>query len=180
MKQLLSEKVFQLTSELQIPRKTVKRLLSAFIFYKKLEVLSGKEISIKGLVDIAPEPILDDSKSTLGYTAKILARDYDLPYNSVFTILNRFIDIQMEQLKMGNAVDFRGLVKIKPIVENDVIKAVHSSVSVSLTTDVGWEECISSCRVYTSKLLKQNLIGTKVQKTDIEIIDDLEEEAVVL
>lgn len=175
MKQLLSEKVFQLTNELKIPRKTVKELLSAFIFYKKLEVLSGKEISIKGLVNIVPEPLIDSGISTLGYTAKVLAREYNIPYNSVFTILNRFIDIQMEQLRMGNPVDFRGIVKIKPIIENDIIKAIHSSVSVSLTTDVGWEENISSCRVYTSKLLKQNLIGTRVEKTDIELIDDLEE-----
>lgn len=176
MKQLLSEKVYQLTTELQIPKKTVKELLSAYIFYKKLEVLSGKEISIKGLVNIVPEPLTDSGITTLGYTAKLLARDYNIPYNSVFTILNRFIDIQTEQLKMGNPVDFKGIVKIKPIVEGNIIKAVHSSVSISLTTDVGWEEELESCRVHTSKLLKQNLIGTEVVKSDIEIVDDLTEE----
>lgn len=174
MKQLLSEKVFKLTEELNLPRSTVKEILSAFIFYKKAEVLSGKEIDIKGLVSVIPTPLRHEGRTTIGYTAKILARDYNIPYNSVFTILNRFIDIQMEQLKLGKQADFRGIVKIKPIVESNKIVAIHSSVSVSLVTDVGWEDGIQSCRVYTSKLLKQNIIGTSIDNTNnIEMVNDI-------
>lgn len=178
MKQLLSEKICILLSETNLPRKTVKDIISRYLAYRKLEILEGKEVLFKGIVSIVPTPSIDGA-STIGMVAKTIAIDLGVAYNTVFSVINRFMDIQFEQLSMGRPVDFKGIVRIKPIVEDGVITTIHSVASSSLKEDISYTEGVESVRVYTSKSLRQNIIGNKVSGEIVEYEDDITEGVLV-
>lgn len=177
MKQLLSEKICILLNETNLPKKHVKEIINRFLAYRKYEILEGKEVLFKGIVNIVPTPSVDGA-STIGVIAKSIACDLGIAYNTVFSVINRFMDIQYEQLSKGRPIDFKGIVRIKPIVKDGVISTVHSVASSSLREDALYEKDINSVRVYTSKSLRQNIIGNKVSTTYVEYVDDLSEEVV--
>lgn len=177
MKQLLSEKIFILLNETNLPKKSVKDIIKRYLSYRKMEILEGREVLFKGIVSVVPTPSVDGA-STIGSVAKLISLDLGIAYNTVFSVINRFMDIQYEQLSMGRPVDFKGIVRIKPIIKDGVISSIHSVTSSSLREDANYIGCVQSVRVYTAKSLKQNIIGNRVIYSDMEVVDDLIEEVV--
>lgn len=173
-KQLMSEKVVDLSSQLGISKKDIRLIICSFIVYKQREILIGRDIKIADLVEIIPEPLYDNVITTIAFVAKEISEVHGFTYMTVKTVIDTYIKIQREQLSKGRPVDFRGLVKIHPKVEDKRIKAIHSSISTVITSKVIEEGRLESVRVHTAKALKQDLYGLVINmNTEDELEDDI-------
>lgn len=174
-KQLLSEKIESISNSLAVSKKDIKLIVNSFLVYKQLEVLYGREVKISDIVEIIPDPIRDNTITTLAYVAKEISIIHSIPYNTVKTIIDYYIEIQIEQLKAGKPIDFRGLVKIHPNLENSKIKSVHSSISTVITNSIIEEKKLRGARVHTSKSLKMMLYNRVISEESIQFEDDIEQ-----
>lgn len=171
-KQLMSEKIIHLSNQLGISKKDIKLTLCSFIIYKQRELLNGREIRIADLVEIVPEPLYDSTITTLAFVAKEISSVHGFSYIAVKETLDTYIRIQRGQIRQGRAIDFRGLVKIHPKIENGLIKAVHSCVSAVITNEVITENRLQRVRVHTAKSMKQEVYGLPVSRLSEEELDD--------
>lgn len=172
-KQLLKEKIENIAKSLNITKKDVQNIIDEYLWYRQRELLEGKIVQIVGIVDIVPEPLSTTTTSTLAFVSRELAKKLVLPYNTVLFVLKYYLDVQYEQITMGNTVIFRGLVKINPIVVDDRISSIHSSISSRMTELARTNHKTESIRVHTSKALKSSLYGVKVKASKPSSLEEL-------
>lgn len=174
-KQMLSEKILRLHNTLGSDKTCIYSILYSFISYKQYELVNGKEIRIGDLVNIVPEPLYDSGISTLAYVAREIAKTGRYPYNTVYTVLSSYIELQTEQVKSGRPVDFRGIVKIHPKIRDGKIIAIHSSIS-SVLTNMVRESRIQSVRVHTTKNIKREVVGRELAEVYGETTEEYEDD----
>lgn len=157
-KQSIAARVYNIAEQQGIYQTTVHTIISSYIDYCKVLLLSGHKVDFFGIATIVPDVIVDDYNTTLSYDCSRLAEQLHLPYNTVFIIIREYLYSIMEDIFLGRNAEIRGIVTMKPIKEDGVICKVHASMSVSLKNLIDSSDCvISSARVHTYKLLRSNL-----------------------
>lgn len=177
-KQPMSEKILLLSKDLSLHKRDIQYIIWNYLELKQNEIFSGMRIKIGNIVEIEPYPIKNYSISSLAYTANILSDKISYSYTVIYTVLSCYLKMQEEIILQGRHIDFRGIVKIHPTIENNKIKNIHSSISVSLSSKIYNSQKIDSARVHTSKYIKQIAYGKTVNIQNYEIEDDIDFEII--
>ena len=154
-KTYLFRRVYALTDKYNIQYTTIHSIINMYIEYCKEELFRGRVVNITGLVSIVPDVITDYRRTTLAYEARVLARKLSLPPNTVYAVLQGYIDSLIEEVLSGKTVELRSLVSLHPVIEDGVVARVHSAISVPLKEKLETKDTVvTSFRAHTLKSLK--------------------------
>ena len=150
--------VWNIANQYNIPQTTVHEIISSYLGYCKDLLIKGERVDFFGLVSVVPNIITSEYSTTLAFECEKIANMLALPQNTVYVIINAYIEDAIQSVKDGIVVEIRGIVVVKPISENGKICKVHSAISQSLKKLLSDNNSIvSSLRVHTYKSLRETL-----------------------
>lgn len=154
----INERVYSLAHQYNIEQTRTHDIISAYIEYTKVMLINGYKVDIFGLVTIVPDNISAEYTTTLAYECKHIADDLAISFNTVFVIIQEYINSMIDDLLNNRPIEIRGLLNAKPIVEEDKVVKVHTNISSQFKYRLREQsECVTSVRVHTHKLLKYTI-----------------------
>lgn len=157
-KRSFGTRVWIIADKYNIEQTQVHKIISSYISICREVLLSGYEVTFFNLVTMIPNPTYSEYKITLAYQCKLLASSIGIGYHTVYSIIKEYLSFLREDLLDGNSVDIRGIVSLHPLLRDDKVVKVHSSISTSIKRDlVSQNRDVSSVRAHTHKLLKHSI-----------------------
>lgn len=153
----LGVRVYAIAKQYSIECTMVHRIITEYIEYCKLELLSGKVVDFVGLVSVVPDVVTSDYRSTMAYECSFVADRLSLPQHTVYIVIRAYLDDLLDDIFMCKTASIRGIVNIHPIQKDGKLTNIHSAISSSFKNNILKDSAITSVRVHTSKLLKQRL-----------------------
>lgn len=168
-KMALSDRVYLLANKYDIEQNKVHTIITAYIDYCKNMLYKGYRVDMMGLVSLIPDREKTGLTTTLAYECRDIAQQLKLPNNTVYVIIQEYLDSLKEDVLKGKPIEIRGLLSVFPINDGEKVTKVHSVISSQMkehlkekTTDV------SAIRIHTHKLLKYSVgqIQYSIQSED--------------
>lgn len=151
-----SSQVWDLSSKLQLPQTTVKLVVNSYMAYCKELLIAGGRLDFYGFVSVVPYGGKPVYSTTFAYNCLEVADRIQVPYYTVYKIMESYVNNCIECLHNGIVVEIRGLVVCKPMLEDGVLCKVRSRASQCIKD---WLPDGISVRVYTSKILKKRMVN---------------------
>lgn len=156
-KTMLGIRVYNIAITFGVQKTLVHSIINSYIDYCKVQLKNGKRITLLGLCTLIPDYETDSYNSTLAYDCKIVSNILGLPSNTVYSIVNEYLEDIKNEVLSGKTASIRGMVTFRPLVDDGKVCKVHSSISLSFKNLLQDRSKVKSVRVATSKLLKHSI-----------------------
>lgn len=158
-KRSLGTRIWIIADKYNIEQVQVSNIIKAYVSFCREKLLEGYVVSFSDLVVLVPDNLISKYRMTLAYQCKQVSKICGKSYHTVFSIINEYLSFLREDVvERGNSVDIRGIVSIHPILRDDVIVKVHSSISCSIKRDLSERNgYVTHVRAHTHKLLKHSI-----------------------
>lgn len=155
----LSCRVYRIAERYNVEQTKTHLIINSYIDYCKETLLNGHVIDFLGLVSVIPDKCSDRVRVTTAYECKTISDSIGLPWYTVFSIVDEYLDSLKEDLLNGIDIEIRGLLNMHPIRNEDgEITGIHSAISSQIRDRIrAGGTYVDSVRVHTHKLLKYNL-----------------------
>lgn len=156
-KTMLGIRVYNIAMTYGVQKVLVNSIINSYIEYCKVQLKKGRRINLLGLCTLIPDYETDSYNSTLAYDCKVISNILGLPSNTVYIIVNEYLEDIRSEVLAGKTATIRGMVTFRPLVDEGKVCKVHSSISLSFKSLLSEGTKVSSVRVSTSKLLKHTI-----------------------
>jgi hypothetical protein len=147
-----------LADKFNITQVGVHSIIKSYLSYCKELLVHGEQVDFLGLVSIVPNVKANNYNTTLAYNCEKVADRLGMPYHTVYSVMNAYIQEAIECVQRGTTVELRGVAVVSPIFENGKVTKVHSSISQSLKNILVENDTnVTSLRVHTYKSLRDKL-----------------------
>ena len=117
---------------MNIPIDRVKKIINGYIDYCKDLLRAGYEVNFLGLCKITPNNLRSAYNTTLAYDCLQVSRRVAIPYNTVFTVIDSYLESLRADLASYDDVNLRGLCTLRIISTSEGCYTVHSKASTKL------------------------------------------------
>lgn len=161
-KRSLGSRVYMIAEELEIEQKLVSRVVNRYFSLCRDDVFNGKTVRVLGFVEVVPNIILSNYIDTSAMYCKRVSEIEGITYFTVKSVMRKYFDGCKEDLFNGKTVDFRSLATLHPIVNENGVVNIHSSLSVTINSELqNGMSVVTSARAHLCKVLKSELQRTR-------------------
>lgn len=158
MKKPFYVRVESLAKELGTSNDSVLKIVQEYISVCREEILDGYEVRIAELLRVVPKHLSNSSVSTVAYHCVQVSKRLSLPYYTVLSVIQRYLDGVRTDIVDGISVDFRAIATIHVIEHFDGYFILNSALSPALRRDYNNKYgCESGVRVFTGRLIRDEL-----------------------
>ena len=156
-KEFYGVRVYNVAEEFGITLTCVREVLDNFVYECRKTLKEGIVLRLGKLATIRPSLVYSEYIPTLGYLSKCVSEKTGLPYYTVYSVINAYLDTVEEEILCGRSADIRKLVSFHTIfLGNDSFK-VNCALSSSVRNDLRECDVPMTARVSLGKLLKSKL-----------------------
>lgn len=164
-KELYGVRVYNVAQSFGITMTSVREIIDSFVSECRLTLKSGSVLRLGDLATIRPNIIKTEYVPTLGYLSKLVADKKGLPYYTVYSVVNEYLNTVKDDILAGKNADIRKLVSFHSISLGFEQFKVNCVLSASVRNDLRSCDVPMSARVSFSKILR-SMIKEGVDKDD--------------
>ena len=160
-KELFGARVYAIADKYGITQTTVREVINTFVDEARQVLLNGGVLRLGELAVIKPLTISSAYVPTLGYLSKKVSDKNGLPYFTVYSIIDAYLDTIKSEILCGRSADIRKLISFHVIFTGDGKFKVNCALSASLRKDLRNCSVPNGARVSFSKSMR-NLLKERV------------------
>jgi len=151
--------VYNIAESYGVTHVMVSDILQCYLGYCRELLLAGYRVDFYGLVSLIPTPLVSDRETTMAYECSKVAEVLGLPSATVIAIISAYIEDCIFSVKSGVIAEIRGLVTMRPLLENGVVTRVRASISTYFKGQIESKDDLDLVRVraHTYKSLRSEL-----------------------
>ena len=138
-------------------RTCVREVLDGFVSECRENLSKGIVLRLGELATIRPSVVQSEYIPTLGYLSKRVSEKQGLPYYTVYSVVETYLDVVKEEIQQGRSADIRKLISFHSISLGDGHFKVNCALSASVRNDLRECEVPMTARVSFSKSLRSKL-----------------------
>lgn len=156
-------RAYRVAERLNMTQTKVAEVVNTYFSECRNDLFEGKIVRIIGFATLVPDVVLDEFVCTTAMYCKRVSDIIGVTYFTVREVMREYFEGCKEELFECRTVDFRRLVRIYPIHDDEKICNVHASISVTIKADIEkFSSGVTSVRAHICKVLKSELQQVKI------------------
>lgn len=156
-KELFGVRVYAIAEGYGITKTSVREIVNAFTDEARQVLLDGSILRIGELAVIRPKNITNTYIPTMGYLSKKVSDKTGLPYHTVYSVIDAYLDTVKNEILSGRSADIRKLISFHVIFTVDGKVKVNCALSASVRNDLRSYDVANGARVSFSKRMRSLL-----------------------